>query len=317
MKAVIIDEFGGAEKMKYAEVLTPRPKAGEVQIEVKYAGVNPIDWKIREGWLKKRWQFLFPIVLGWDVSGVVSELGDGVDHLNIGDEVYALCRGSVVQWGTYAEFVCFDARHVVKKPENLSFAEAAGIPLVSLTSWQALNESGGLKEGETCLIHAGAGGAGGIGIQLAKLKKATIYTTASQKNHSYVKELGADYPINYNNEDFVKVVNEKEPDGVDLVYDCVGDSTYERSFDVVKKGGRIVTICRIFGDDYGEDKDIRKEFVLVEPDGKALSKISALFEEDKLKAPETEVFDIKDAKEALEKNRKGHTRGKLVLRVRD
>lgn len=148
MKAIVIKEFGGADKLTFTDVPKPETGANELLIEVRYAAVNPVDWKIREGYLKNFLPHEFPLIPGWDVSGSVVEVGQNVKHFKIGDEVFAYCRKPIVQWGTYAEFVSFDADNIALKPQNISFAQAAAIPLVGLTAWQALFEAARLKKGK-------------------------------------------------------------------------------------------------------------------------------------------------------------------------
>lgn len=281
-----------------------------------FAGVNPVDWKIREGWLKKRLKTVFPAILGWDVSGVVSAVGRDVKHFKEGDLVFAYCRKPVVQWGTFAEYVTVEASHVAPKPKNISFAEAASIPLVALTAWQALFEVAKLESLQTILIHAGAGGVGSLAIQLAKEAGAKVYTTASSANHDYVKKLGADVAIDYKETNFVKEMKNLEKSGVDLVLDAVGDPIFEESLAVVKRGGWLVSIAKMFIEDsIGKEQGIRTCFVFVRPDGEELHKIGNLMESGSIQPPYITEYPLQEAAEALEAQRSGHTRGKIVLKV--
>ncbi len=317
MKAVVFDEFGGKDKMRITDIPNPKLEKGEVLIEGVYAGLNPVDWKIREGWLQKRVKTEFPAIMGWDVSGTVSEVGEGVKNFKPGDEVYSYCRKPVVKWGTYAEFVAVNADHVAMMPKHLSFAEAAGIPLVALTAWQALFDLAKLTKGQSILIHAGAGGVGSMAIQLARWAGAKIYTTASSGNHQYVKDLGADVAIDYHKEDIAEVQKKQEPKGFDVVLDCVGEEAFDQSLSLVKKGGWLVTICKLFIEDsVGQEHGIRAGFVFVRPNGEELTKITKLFDEGHLKVPKITEYSLEDAAEALEKNREGHTRGKIVLKIK-
>lgn len=316
MKAAIIEEFGGTEKIKIKDV--PKPRIGEEQVLIKtaYASVNPVDWKIREGWMKKILPHEFPITLGWDVSGVVEEVGSAVKHLAKGDEVYAYCRQPIVHSGTYAEYVAFDGDNVAEKPANLSFAEAATVPLAALTAWQSLFDAARLKAGQTILIHAGAGGVGSFAIQLAKNAGAKVYTTAGKANHDYVKKLGADVAIDYKQEDYVEVMRKFEPHGVDVVYDCVGEGTAEKSLPLVRSGGHLVTICDLFIDEeMGAERGVQVASVFVAPNGRQLAEIAALFEQGKLVAPAVEEYPLEEVSKAHEKSRAGHTRGKLAIKI--
>ncbi len=317
MKAVVIDEFGGKEKMRVDEMPAPKPGKGEVQIESAYAGVNPADWKIREGILDKLVKTEFPAILGWDVSGWVSEVGEGVDDFKEGDEVYSYCRKEVVQWGAFAEYVCVSAEHVAKLPKNLSFPEAAGIPLVGLTAWQALFDVAKLSKGQSILIQGGAGGVGSLAIQLAKWAGARVYTTASLRNHQYASELGADKAFDYHEMDIGKLQEEVEPKGFDVVFDCVGGKVFDQCITMVKRGGWLITICKPFIEDaIGQKHGIRTSFVFVRPNGGQLAEISKLFDTGHLRAPHITEYPLEDAAEALEKNREGHTRGKIVLKIK-
>lgn len=315
MKAVTIDDFCDVEGMHFTDLPTPQPAANEVQIQIAYTAVNPVDWKIREGWLKKMMPHEFPLIPGWDAAGTITAVGKEVRSFTVGDEVYAYCRKPTVQWGTYAEYVCFDAEHVALKPKKFNFAQAAAIPLVGLTAWQSLFDAAKLQKGETVLIHAGAGGVGSLAIEFAKYAEATVFTTASKKNHDYVKKLGADFAIDYHAEDFVEALKAQEPNGVDVVFDCAGYETLDHSFDVVKTGGRLISIVNFIDQEKCEKYGIHGEFVLVRPDGEQLKKIAELIDQGIVTAPHIEEMPLTDFAKALEKNREGHTKGKIVLRV--
>lgn len=314
MKAIGIKEFGGIDKLAIIEVPKPKPSPNELLIEVVYTAVNPVDWKIREGYLKNWMPHEFPIILGWDVSGTVAAVGDGAHGFKVGDAIYAYCRKPVVQWGTYAEFVTFDANNVAKMPKNISYAQAAAIPLVGLTAWQAIFDDAKLKKGETILIHAGAGGVGSMAIQFAKHAGAYVYTTASKSNHDYVKKLGADVAIDYKN-GFVNEIKKLVPQGLDVVLDCVGGQTLKDSVQLLKQGGRLVSIVDK-PDHELEKKHIHASFVFVAPNGKQLAEIGRLIEEDKIIVPKIEEMPLKEAAAAQQKNREGHTQGKIVLKVK-
>lgn len=315
MKAITFDIFGGLEEIKYQDVKTPEPETAEVQIKIAYAGVNPVDWKIGEGYLRKMVPHQFPIIPGWDAAGTISSTCKTVTKFQVGDEVFAYCRKPVVQHGTYAEFVCFPAEHVAKKPQSLTMAQAAAIPLVGLTAWQALFDNAKLKSGQTILIHAGAGGVGSIAIGLAKNAGATVFTTASEKNHEYVKELGADVAIDYTKENFVDKMKELQPEGVDVVFDCVGHETLENSFQLVKPGGHIVSIVNLIDREKGEQFGIDTSFVFVRPNGAQLEQIAILLDEGKIHPPKVQEFPFSEAAKALEQVKTEHTRGKIVIRV--
>jgi NADPH2:quinone reductase len=316
MKAMVIDCFGGAEQLHLEEMPTPKPADNEVLIEVCYAAVNPVDWKIREGHLKGLIPHEFPIILGWDASGTIADVGKNVSGFHKGDEIFAYCRKPIVKWGTYAEFVSFDAANIALKPKNISFAQAAAIPLAGLTAWQALFDFAHLKAGESILIHAGAGGVGGLAIEFARQAGAKIYTTASQENHGYVKKLGAHVPIDYRRDNFVAKIRSLEPQGIDIVLDCVGKQTLQDSFQVLKPNGRIVSIVEQVDQGLAKKYNVHGGFVFVKPNGKQLSQIADLIAEGKVVPPNIEEMPFTSAASAHEKIRQGHTRGKYVLRIK-
>ena len=317
MKAITIDKFGGVEEMHWSDLPTPQPMSNEVQIEIEYTSVNPVDWKIREGSLQSVFQHEFPLVPDWDAAGTISAVGDDVTKFKVGDEVFCFCRKPTVQWGTYAEYVCFDANNVALKPKDITFAQAASIPLVGLTAWQGLFDEAKLQEGQSILIHAGAGGVGSIAIEFAKVAGAKVYTTASAKNHEYVKSLGADVAIDYHKENFVKKILELEPDGVDAVFDCVGYETLDQSFNVVKPGGHLVSIVNKVDEDKAKEKNIHDSFMIVRPDGSQLEQIAQWINEGKVRPPHILEMPLTDYAKALELSQKGHTKGKIVLRIKD
>ncbi len=317
MKSIVYDDFGGNDQLHLADVPIPDPEKGEVQIQAVYAGVNPVDWKIREGYLRKRLKTEFPVIPGWDVAGVVTKVGKGVTRFKEGDEVYAYCRKPLVKWGTFAEYVCVDAEYVASLPKYLGFNEAAAIPLVALTSWQALIDLAKVSKGESVLIHAGAGGVGSMAIQLAKWAGAKVYATASEHNHDYVKKLGADVAIDYHTMSTKDAMKKYEPQGFDMILDAVGEPVFEESLHCVKKGGWLVTICKLFiQDSVGQEYGIRTGFVFVRPDGKQLAEIAKLFDEGILKPPNLTEFPLEEAVKALDQMQTEHTRGKIVLKIK-
>jgi len=315
MKAVTIDRFGGVEEMHWSELPAPQPASNEVQIHIKCTAVNPVDWKIREGWLKHMLQHEFPIIPGWDAAGTISAVGDRVAQFEIGDEIYAYCKQPVVHSGTYAEYICIPEDFVALKPKTFTFAQAAAIPLVGLTAWQALFDAANLQKKEHVLIHGGAGGVGSLAIEFAHDAGAIVYTTASERNHDYVKSLGANFVLDYNKENFLTWIKTHRLEGVDVVIDCVGSGTLEQSFHTLKKGGRLVSIVNKIDDKQCQEHGIKGAFVFVQPSGKQLKEIARLIDAGKIKGPHIEEMPLSSFARALEKNRQGHTRGKIVLRV--
>ena len=313
MKAIAIDEFGGEDTLQLMDLPLPKVREGEILVKVKAAGVNPVDWKIREGYLKDLFAHEFPVIMGWDAAGVVEEVGNGVGRFKQGDEIFAYCRKPIVHGGAYAEYIALEEEHAATKPKNISFEEAASIPLAALTAYQSLFDAAKINPGETLLIHAAAGGVGGFGVQLAKDHGAVVWATASEGNQKYVKDLGASQVVDYTKEDFREAVRSQYPDGVDVVFDCVGGEVLRKSAEIVKGGGRLVTIV---DDPTGLPRsDIQKEFVFVAPNSDQLTELARMVEQGRLKTHLSQVFDfsVEEAKKAHELSESGHTRGKMVL----
>jgi NADPH2:quinone reductase len=315
MKAIVCSNFSSINNLTIHEVETPKPKDNEVQIYVKYAGVNPVDWKIIEGYLKDMIPHQFPLIPGWDAAGVVSAVGKKVKNFKVGDEVYTYCRKDVVHFGSFADYICVPESSVALKPKTLSMSEASAIPLVALTAWQALFDFAKLKKGQTVLIHAGAGGVGSLAIALAKNIGAKVYTTASKHNHDYVSKLGADVAIDYREESFVDAMKSFEPKGVDVVFDCVGSQTLEDSYQLVKKNGFLVSIVNDTDQKKAKEFGIHSGFAFVEGNSKQLQQIGTLIDEKKIFPPEIHEYAFKDFLKALQQQKTKHTRGKLVLKV--
>lgn len=316
MKAMVVDAFGGSEAMHMTEIATPAPAPGEVLIRIRATSVNPVEWKIREGGLARLFPCKFPLILGWDAAGTIAGLGDGVTNFTIGDRVWSYCRKPDIQWGTYAEYVAMAADAVAPMPANLSFAEASTIPLVGLTSWQSLFDVAEIRPGQTVLIHAGAGGIGSLAVPLAKWAGATVIATARVANHDYVRGLGADHVIDYTAEDFVAATMALVPGGVHMVFATVGGEVLTRSYAVVKPGGILVSITDKTDKDEAERRGIRVKYVFVQPNGQQLRHLAGLVESGTLRPPEIEEMPLTQAAEALERSKRGHVRGKIVLMVR-
>lgn len=312
MKAIVLDDFGPAELLQLREVRRPEPARGELLIRVRAAGVNPVDWKIREGLLKTRLPHQFPIIPGWDVAGTIAAVGPGCRRFRKGDAVYAYARKPIVKDGCYAEFVVLPEKNVAAKPRKMTFQQAASVPLAALTAWQSLFDAARLQKGQTVLIHAAAGGVGGFAVQLARWKGARVIATASRANHDYVKALGADEVIDYSAVDFVEAVRSFAPQGVDVAYDTVGEDVQVRSTGVVRKGGVLVTILAPRPEAQSA-KGIRLQYVFVAPNAAQLKRLAALADAGILKTHLAAVLPLAHAAEAHRMIQTGHTRGKIVL----
>jgi NADPH:quinone reductase-like Zn-dependent oxidoreductase len=306
MKAAFINQHGGPEVLQYGDLPDPVAGPGEVVVEIFAASINAADWKSRSG---DYGQVKFPYVLGRDFSGVVSAVGPGVDDLRIGDEVFAVCEAG--QEGAYAEKIAIKAAIVAKKPTSLSHVEATAVALTGLTALSAIEDTLKLKPGETILIQGGAGGVAGFAIQLAKHIGARVITTASAANHAYVRSLGADEVIDYNACDFTKVVS-----NCDAVFDTVGGDVAQRSFAVLKPGGRAAFIASGAQAPQPARGDVTS---LRPPVGRArapLERIAQLVLQGAVRPPEIKLYRLSQAAEAHRVSESRHFRGKLVFQVR-
>ena len=308
MKAVCIYAYGGPEVLKYEDAPRPHPEAGEVLVRVHAAGINPVDWKIREGHLKEMLHSTLPLILGWDVSGVVESLGTGLTRLKVGDAVFS--RPDIARDGAYAEFIVIRESEVALKPASIDHVHAAALPLAGLTAWQTLFTAGGLAAGQRVLIHAAAGGVGSLAVQLAKWKGAHVIGTASARNHDFLRKLGVDQVI-----DYATVPFEGAVDPVDLVLDTLGGEVQERSWKVLKPGGLLVSIAQPPSAATAAAHGVRQAFVFTQPNAAQLAEIAALVEAEQLKAIVETILPLSDATRGQELSERGHTRGKIVLRV--
>ena len=308
MKSVCIYSYGGPEVLVYEDAPRPHPDAGEVLVRVHAAGINPVDWKIREGHLKEMLHHTFPLVLGWDVSGVIEALGTGITRLKVGDEVFS--RPDIARDGAYAEFIVIRESELALKPKSIEHIHAAALPLAGLTAWQTLFEAGGLLAGQRVLIHAAAGGVGHIAVQLAKWKGAHVIGTAAERNHEFLRKLGVDQVIDYDTERFEEVV---QP--VDVVLDTRGGETQERSWKVLKPGGILVSIASPPKAEIAAAHGVRQAFVFTQPNAVQLAEIAKLTDAEKLKVIVETILPLSDATRGQELSQRGHGRGKIVLRV--
>jgi NADPH:quinone reductase-like Zn-dependent oxidoreductase len=309
MQAVRIHDFGGREVLKVEQAPRPKPETREMLVRVHAAGVNPVDWKVRQSG-GRMLNVKLPFTPGYDVSGVVEEMGEGVSQFKVGDEVFAYL--SLSRGGGYAEYAIVKFDEAARKPKNVSHVEAAGVPLAALTAWQALFDTANLKEGQTVLVHAGAGGVGVFAVQLAKWKGARVVATASQRNHEFLKQLGADEVIDYQTQNFADVVKD-----VDVVLDSVGGKTTTDSFQVLKKGGILVSIVGQPSQREADEAGVRAAGILVKPSGEQLAQIAKFIDDGHVKPVVSHQFALSDVAKAHEQSETGHTRGKIVLKVRD
>ena len=333
MKAFIVDRYKRNGALRLGDMPEPEVRDSDVLVAIHAASLNPLDAKIRDGEFKLILPYRLPLILGNDLAGVVVRVGSRVRGFKSGDEVYA--RPSQDRIGTFAEFIAMNEADVALKPRNLSMEEAASVPLVGLTAWQVLIERAKLKKGQKVLIHAGSGGVGTFAIQLAKHVGATVATTTSTANVDLVRSLGADVVIDYKKDDFTKVLN-----GYDVVLNSLGKDTLEKSLNVLKPGGRLISISgppdmafaresglnwffqqvmRLLS--FGIRRKARRlgvsySFVLMQSNGEQLSKITTLIESGIVRQVVDQVFPFQATNEAMDYLAAGRAKGKVVIKVR-
>jgi NADPH:quinone reductase-like Zn-dependent oxidoreductase len=304
MKAVQIHAYGGPEVLQYEDVAQPQPKPNEILVRVHAAGVNPVDWKIREGFLPA----LLPMIMGIDFSSVVERVGTGVTKYRVGDAVF----GQVAdESGSYAEYAVAMESDVARKPEGLDHIRAAALPVASLTPWQALFDTANLATGQTVLIHGAAGGVGSFAVQFAKWKGARVIGTASGHHVEQVLRLGADDVIDYRKTKFEEVAHD-----VDVVLDTIGGETQERSWRVLKRGGVLVSLVQPPSDQKAAAYGARGFFIRQKPSGEQLAAIADLVAKGTVKVNVETVLPLSEARKAQELSKTGHSGGKIVLEVR-
>jgi NADPH:quinone reductase-like Zn-dependent oxidoreductase len=312
MRAMSLRSWGGPDVLTEVEVDRPAPGPTEILVRVHAAGVNPTDWKSRTHGGLGLWGE--PVILGYDVSGVVEAVGLGVTLYQPGDEVFGMPRFPH-QAGAYAQYVTGPARHFTRKPATIDHIQAAALPLAALTAWQSLIETAGLRPGQRVLIHAAAGGVGHLAVQIAKAQDAYVIGTAREAKHPLLRNLGADEVIDYTRRDFAEAVRD-----IDVVIDTVGGDYGSRSLRVLRKGGTLVSLSSPADAppvEEAEELGIRSGFTLVEPDHAGMKAIAALVEGGRLRAEIDTVLPLEQAAKAHVRGETGRTAGKIVLTVAD
>ena len=330
MKAAYITRYGNINDVQIDEQPKPSLTENAVLVKVHAASINPLDLRVLEGEFKAILPVRFPFILGNDFAGTVVEVGSKVSQFKVGDEVYAKTDLN----GAFAEYTVVQQSSLALKPQNISMEQAAALPLVGLTSWQALVEIAKVKAGQKVLIHAGSGGVGSIAIQLAKSLGATVATTTSEKNIPWVKALGADTIIDYKTMDF-----EQELKDYDVVLDTQGGKTLEKSLNVLKRGGRLISISGPPDKNFAEaikanwflkcvipllswsirhkakKRDISYSFLFMQPNGQQLSEISKLVESGKINPVVDKTYTFSEIKDAFHYVNTGRAKGKIVLKI--
>jgi NADPH:quinone reductase-like Zn-dependent oxidoreductase len=308
MLAIRIHSYGGPEVLIYEEAPRPKPAAGEILVRVHAAGVNPVDWKVRQGYLRDMLDYSLPLIPGWDFSGIVESVGLGAAKFKKGDEVYG--RADLSRDGAYAEYVVVRESDAAFKPRSIDHIAAAAIPLAALTAWQSLFIAAKLAAGQKILIHAAAGGVGHFAVQLAKWKDAYVIGTASMRNQDFIKQLGVDEPIDYQATRFDEVVRNR-----DVVFDTMGGETQRRSWKTLKKGGILVSIVEPPSQQEAQEYGVRQSFVFVQNNADHLAAITKLVDSGQLRPFVETVLPLSEARHVQELSQAGHTRGKIVLRI--
>jgi len=306
MKALFYDEFGGREKFQFGELPDPHLGPDSLVVKVVAAGINPVDYKIRQGYLAGLMDATFPVVPGWDVAGVVVATGLDTPEYAVGDEVLAYARKDVVSGGTLAELVSVPVRTVAHKPSGVSFTDAAALPLAGLTALQSVRRAG-VEAGQTVLIHAAAGGVGSFATQLAVLAGARVVGTAGASNHDYLRSLGAE-PISYG-EQLVEQARALAPEGFDVILDYVGGQAMDTVPALLMPGGSVASIAD------SRAVALGGHYVWVRPDHDDLAELVGLVADGKLRVNLAGIYPIEEAVAAYAELEGGHVRGKLVVTI--
>jgi alcohol dehydrogenase len=318
MKSAQINRYGSSDVIEINQNTSAASlptSSGKILVDVKASGVNPVDWKIREGYMQQMMPLQFPATLGMDFSGIIKDVGSGqgisTADLKQGDEVYGQASVTKGGSGAFAEVAVTNADNIALKPKNLSFEEAAALPLVGVSAWQALVENMNLSQGQKILIHGGAGGIGSVAIQFAKNLGAFVATTVNSDDADYVQRLGADETIDYKKQDFEKMVND-----YDAVYDTVGGQTYTKSFNVLKKGGIIVSMLEQPNTDLMQHFSVKSIFLLTQVNKERLTQLANWVDQNNIKINIDKTFSLDETAEALDYVKDVHPRGKVVLEIK-
>jgi NADPH:quinone reductase-like Zn-dependent oxidoreductase len=310
MNAIRMHTYGGPEVLLHEEAPRPQVREGEVLVRVHAAGVNPLDWRVRAGDLKEFIPHKLPLIPGWDVSGVVEQVGPGVSQFKKGDDVFAMADPT--HDGGYADYIAIRETALALKPKSLHHVRAAAVPLSVLAAWRSLFDLGQLQPGQRILIHGASGGVGHFAVQLAKWKGACVLATASRKSQELLRKLGADETVDYTTQKFEGVAEK-----VDLVLDTIGGDTQERSWRVLNKGGALISLVQPPSEQKARRFGVRGIMCSVQLDGAQLSKIAKLIDSAKLKPIIDRILPLSEARRAHELSQDGHIRGKIVLRVKE
>ncbi len=310
MKAAVIHEFGAPEVFRYEDVAKPQAQAGDVLIKVHAAGINPVDWKTRQaGGIMKANGIPLPYILGWDVSGVIEDVGAGVTDFAAGQAVYGLVRFPAMG-SAYAEYVSAPASEITTKPNTIDHVHAAAVPLAALTAWQGLFEHAQFQAGQRILVQGAAGGVGHFVTQIAKAQGATVIGTASARNHEYLRDIGVDQTVDYHAENYADTIHD-----VDVIFETVSGANSEPVLKILKPGGFLVSCAGLPSAEILAQYSLRAERFLVRPNAGQLAEITQLIDAGKVKPNVDAVFPLSEAGKAQALGELGRTRGKIVLEV--
>ena len=312
MKSIQINKYGGSDVLGINDnVPIPKVSTGKVLVEVKASGVNPVDWKIREGYFQQMVPLQFPATLGTDFSGIIKELGENASTgFNIGDEVYGQASPLSGSSGSFAELVLTNIDNIGPKPKTLNPIETSGLPLVGVSAWQALVENIGLSKNQKILIHGGAGGIGSIAIQLAKHLGAFVATTVKSEDKEFVRQLGADEIVDYTTQNFEDILQD-----FDAVLDTVGGETYKKSFKVLKNNGTIVSMLEQPDSNLMKQYGVKAIFQFTETTNERLTKLAQWIDQNNIKVNVEKTFPLAETAKALEYQKDNHPRGKVVITI--
>jgi len=315
MKAIVINDFGGPEQLQLVDRPMPPITDEQVLVAVHVAAVNPIDWRIRKGQLKDFVAYEFPAIMGREVSGVVAQVGAAVRDFVVGDAVLGFLQQRLMHWGGYAEYVPVEAAKLAHKPGNLSFEQAAALPVAGHTAWQGLFEVAQLKRGEVVLITGAAGGVGSLAVQLACDAGATVIASASPANHEFVRSLGAALVVDYQAPDFAASIAARFPTGVDVIFAAFAGVSLQGAQPLVHAGTRIVLLSPVATEQDLQIGPVRSQLLIARADGAQLEKIAQLAAQGRLRPQIGPLLPLEQAARAHEMSESHHTRGKILLRV--
>lgn len=308
MKAIRIHEYGDRSVLRYEDAPIPTLADDDVLVRIVASSINPVDWKVRRGYLASMINYPMPLILGWDFSGVIERVGVAVKQFEPGDEVFA--RPDITRNGTYAEYIAVSASEIARKPRFVSHVQAACLPLAGITAWEVLFTAGQVEAGQTVLIHAAAGGVGSLAVQLAHWKGARVIATCSAANRDLVASLGADEIIDYRTTAFQDVARD-----VDMVFDTQGGAVQEASWSVLRPGGILVSCSTPPDKAKAAALGLRQAFVFIQPNAAILDQLAALVEGGQLRTIIGAEFALADLALAHELSESGHARGKIAIHV--